>query len=84
MPHQVKPLGLVNKEISPLKSKLIEGNKLNHHKNRYVLLPVSFNWQEFVQHNLIRNNDELLVIEYNRKNVPRALTVGLPQGSGMQ
>jgi anaerobic magnesium-protoporphyrin IX monomethyl ester cyclase len=77
--HKIKPVGLFNKEIdASLKSMLIETNKLNHHKNRYVILPVSFNWQELVQHNLIRNDDELLVIEYNGKNVPEIFILKNP------
>jgi anaerobic magnesium-protoporphyrin IX monomethyl ester cyclase len=69
--HKIKPLGLFNKEIdASLKSKLIEINKLNHHKNRYVILPVSFNWEEFVQYNHILKDTAVVVIEFNGKNTP--------------
>lgn len=72
--HKIKPLGLFNKEIeASLKSKLIETNKLNHHKNRYVVLPVSFNWQEFVQYNHIIKEDTILTIEFSGKDEPRMM-----------
>jgi len=69
--HKIKPLGLFYKEVnSSVKSQLIESNKLNHHKFRYVILPVSFNWQEFMQYNHIIKDEAVLVIEYNGKKEP--------------
>jgi anaerobic magnesium-protoporphyrin IX monomethyl ester cyclase len=72
--HKIKPVGLFNSEVeASLKSKLIEANKLNHHKFRYVMLPVSFNWQEFVQYNHIIKDEAVLVIEFNGKEEPKVL-----------
>jgi radical SAM superfamily enzyme YgiQ (UPF0313 family) len=72
--HKIKPVGLFNEEIdASLKSKLIEGNKLNHHRFRYVMLPVSFNWQEFTSFNHIIRHNTVLVIEFNGKTEPRVL-----------
>lgn len=72
--HKIKPLGLFYKEVdSVVKSKLIEANKLNHHKFRYVMLPVSFNWQEFMQYNHIIKDEAVLVVEFNGKDEPKVL-----------
>ncbi len=73
--HKIKPVGLFNTEAdAAVKLKLIEKNKLNHHKFRYVMLPVSFNWQEFVQYNHIIKDEAVMVIEYNGKDEARVLS----------
>lgn len=72
--HKIKPTDLFNRELdTTLKSKLIEANKLNHHKFRYVMLPISFNWQEFVQYNHIIKDDTILTIEFSGKDEPRVM-----------
>lgn len=72
--HKIKPVCLFNNELNAaLKSKLIESNILNHHKFRYVMLPIQFNWQEFVQFNHVIKDEAVLVIEYNGKDAARVL-----------
>lgn len=72
--HKIKPVGLLNAEVdASYKSSLIERNKLNHHKFRYVMLPIQFNWQEFVQYNHILKADGVFVVEYNGKDLPMIL-----------
>jgi anaerobic magnesium-protoporphyrin IX monomethyl ester cyclase len=72
--HKIKPVTLFYPEVNTVvKSKLIETNKLNHHKYRHVVLPVHFNWQEFVQFNHIIKDEAVLVIEYNGKEAPVVL-----------
>lgn len=72
--HKIKPVDLLQVEVPiSLKSKLTEKLHLNHHKYRHVMLPVSFNWQEFVQYHHIIKADAILVIEYNGKEEPKIL-----------
>jgi anaerobic magnesium-protoporphyrin IX monomethyl ester cyclase len=47
------------------KFELIEQLQLNHHKNRYVVLPIHFNWEILQTENRIVLNNENLIIEYN-------------------
>ena len=56
-----------------VKQQLIEEHKLNHHKLRFAMLPVSFNWQEFVQHNYIIEADAILTIAFDGKQKPEVL-----------
>jgi anaerobic magnesium-protoporphyrin IX monomethyl ester cyclase len=72
--HKIKPVSIFNAEADAfVKRALIEANKLNHHKFRYVVLAVHFNWQEFVQYNHIIKHDTLLVIEYSGQQDARVL-----------
>jgi hypothetical protein len=72
--HKIKPVSLLLPEVeASAKQQLIEEHKLNHHKLRFVLLPVSFNWQEFRQHNHIISNDALLTIAFDGKTNPKIL-----------
>ncbi len=72
--HKIKPVGLLNAEVdASYKSSLIERNKLNHHKFRYVMLPIQFNWPEFVHYNHILKADGVFVVEYNGKDLPMIL-----------
>lgn len=58
--HKVKPKPLLINEIDKKpKFELLDELKLNHHKYRYVILPVSFNFQSF------ETNPQVLIIEYN-------------------
>lgn len=72
--HKIKPVNLWNAEAdTAVKWGLIEANRLNHHKFRYVMLPLSFNWEEFVLHNHIIKDETILIIEYNGIDKPKLL-----------
>jgi radical SAM superfamily enzyme YgiQ (UPF0313 family) len=72
--HKIKPVDLLGMEISTtLKSTIVETNKLNHHKYRYVMLPVHFNWLEFIRYNHMIKDDTILVIEYNGLTEPKVM-----------
>ena len=63
---KVKPKELFLEEINHSdKFKLIEQRKLNHHKYRYVILPLNFNYATFSSENKIKKEDHNLVIQYN-------------------
>ncbi len=64
--HKVKPKPLILEDLErPLKIKLIETLKLNHHKYRFVILPLTFNYEIFDQENRIVLEDYNLIIQYN-------------------
>ena len=72
--HKIKPVSVLLPEVdASVKQQLIEEHKLNHHKLRFAMLPVSFNWQEFVQHNHIIEADTILTIAFDGKQKPEVL-----------
>lgn len=63
---KVKPQILFLKEIERTeKNSLIENQKLNHHKYRYLVLPLRFDFDLFTKSNAIVEGDFRLIIEYN-------------------
>ena len=64
--YKVKPQNLYVEEISHAeKIKVIEHKKLNHHKYRFIILPLSFNYNLFQTHNQIENSADNLIIKYD-------------------
>jgi anaerobic magnesium-protoporphyrin IX monomethyl ester cyclase len=64
--HKVKPKpllmsGLEGKE----KNAFIENHHLNHHKYRFVVLPVSFNTEAFVKYAFVKYENDFAVIQFN-------------------
>lgn len=63
---KVKPKSLFLEEIDfTKKNLLINELKLNHHKYRYVILPLSFDFKFFINNYTIVNDDNYLIIQYN-------------------
>ncbi len=63
---KVKPKELFLEELEHAeKFKVIEQRKLNHHKYRYVILPLNFDYKTFSNENKIRKENHNLVIQYN-------------------
>ena len=74
LPRPQVPVSLLLPELdASVKQQLIEQHKLNHHKLRFAMLPVTFNWQEFVQHNHIIAADAVLAISFDGKQKPQVL-----------
>ncbi len=70
--YKIKPQQLFVEEIAKKeKFELLENLKLNHHKNRYVVLPITFQWDTFVKHFKIDFNNQFFIIQYtsNEKSV---------------
>lgn len=64
--HKVKPQELFLNEIERTeKVSIIENNKLNHHKYRYIILPLNFNFDLFEKEGKIEKGIYNLVIQYN-------------------
>jgi hypothetical protein len=63
---KVKPKNLFLEEVEfSSKNKLIDSLKLNHHKYRYVVLPLNFDFKHFVANQAILPENKNLVIQYN-------------------
>jgi anaerobic magnesium-protoporphyrin IX monomethyl ester cyclase len=64
--HNIKPADIFNIELSKATQvRIFEQLRLNHHKYRYVILPIGFNWDEFVQQNHIIAANDVVVIEFS-------------------
>lgn len=63
---KVKPKSLFLDEIPHHdKVKIIDAQQLNHHKYRYIILPLTFNFQTLSKHSKIDLGDHKLIIQYN-------------------
>jgi hypothetical protein len=63
---KVKPKSLFLEEIEfTTKNKLIDELKLNHHKYRYVVLPLDFDFKVFSIQQTIVNEPKNIIIQYN-------------------
>jgi radical SAM superfamily enzyme YgiQ (UPF0313 family) len=63
---KVKPKNLFLEEIDFTdKNKMIDELKLNHHKYRYVVLPLNFDFKLFSNEQKIVNENKHLIIQYN-------------------
>lgn len=72
--HKVKPQTLFIEEIERTeKNKIIEDEKLNHHKFRYIMLPLQFNFNAFEKENIIENKNSTLIIQYDGVNKAKVI-----------
>jgi anaerobic magnesium-protoporphyrin IX monomethyl ester cyclase len=55
--------------------KLIDRLKLNHHKYRYIILPVTFNVNSYLAENTITPSTDFLILQYNGKAKPEVLNL---------
>ncbi len=63
---KVKPKEMfMNDMAKPNKHQLIDKLKLDHHKYRFVVLPLDFNFESVVHKNIIDRTPQNLIIEYN-------------------
>jgi radical SAM superfamily enzyme YgiQ (UPF0313 family) len=63
---KVKPKPLFIEEIPhDEKNRTIESLRLNHHKFRFVVLPLDFDFNLFVKESVIREASSTLIIQYN-------------------
>lgn len=72
--HKVKPVAHFITEI-PKKEKfaLLEKLKLSHHKFRYTVIAIDFDYNLFLQENKIAPEPQLLIIEYTGTQKPRVI-----------
>jgi anaerobic magnesium-protoporphyrin IX monomethyl ester cyclase len=74
MHHKVRPQIILIDEVSrDAKNSLIQKLKLNHHKYRYVILPLGFDFKLFDDNNKIEKNLSNLIIQYNGTSKPEII-----------
>ena len=74
--HKIKPLPLLLPEAeASIKTQLIETHRLNHHKYRYVVLPLSFDWEQWTQKQQLVASTNWLIMEYCGTQKPRTIQV---------
>jgi hypothetical protein len=72
---KVKPKELILSEIPKNKKfELINKLGLNHHKYRFVMLPLSFNFKLAQNQNIIEKQNQTLIIQYNGSSKAELLT----------
>lgn len=77
--YKVKPKQLYLNEISrEQKNKFIHLLQLNHHKNRYIILPISFSFSKLVANNTVELKKEALILEYNGNEKAKIIQHNLP------
>ena len=73
--HKIKPLSFYSFDLPPAeKKKKIETLQLNHHIYRYVMVPLSFEWDLFTKKNEMKPSNELLIIRYSGKEKPETFS----------
>lgn len=64
--HKIKPQQLFIQEIEHTeKFQIIRQLSLNHHKNRFIILPLNFDFEIFMHENRIVATTTKLIIQYN-------------------
>ncbi len=72
--HKIKPVVFFVQELEKKeKFALLEKLKLPHHKFRYTVISIDFNYSIFVQENRIVNERQVLIIEYTGISKPRVV-----------
>jgi anaerobic magnesium-protoporphyrin IX monomethyl ester cyclase len=70
--HKVKPRVRFLPEIKKVeRNEIIESQKLNHHKYRYIIHKVHFSTPELFDNGVIKPSSDLLIIEYSGVDKPR-------------
>lgn len=76
--HKIKPQQLFIQEIEHTeKFQLIHQLALNHHKKRFIILPISFDFDVYLQQNIIEKNPSKLVIQYNGTSAPEIIKTSI-------
>lgn len=72
--HKVKPKELILAGLpKEEKNKYINENNLNHHLYRFMILPISFDFELFEKENRIEKRNDYLVIQYSGTEKPQIL-----------
>ncbi|MGB3948892.1 MAG: hypothetical protein WBM13_12975, partial [Bacteroidia bacterium] len=67
--YKVKPQILFVDEVDrTTKNQIISNQELNHHKYRYVILPLSFDFNVFEKEGVILNKNTTLIVQYDGVN----------------
>lgn len=72
--YKVKPKEFILSELTKEeKNKFILEHKLNHHLYRFIILPISFNFDKFSNENKMEMAEEKLVIQYSGTEKPQII-----------
>jgi len=67
--HKVKPqVQFLNEVERNQKNQLIANKQLNHHKYRFIILPLTFNYEVFEKENKIEQGDYTAIVQYDGVN----------------
>ena len=69
--YKIKPKDLFNSELEQdSKIQAINSLQLDHHKFRFCMLPVSFDWEQWKQKQTIEPAEDLLIVQYDGETKP--------------
>jgi anaerobic magnesium-protoporphyrin IX monomethyl ester cyclase len=69
--HKVKAKILFKEELNKEQSKqFVFQNNLPHNHFRFAILPISFQWNHFIETNTIVQSEEIFILRYNGKDYP--------------
>ncbi len=72
--YKVKPKNQFIDEIDKgVKYKILEKLHLNYNKYRYVIIPIQFKLEKFLNENVVEFSDDLLVVQYDGVNKPELI-----------
>jgi radical SAM superfamily enzyme YgiQ (UPF0313 family) len=73
--HKIKPgIKFVDEIERKEKNEIVSQLKLDHHKNRHIIIPVDFDFKNFQQSNKVVLNPQELVFEYTGTSIPKIVT----------
>jgi radical SAM superfamily enzyme YgiQ (UPF0313 family) len=73
--HKIKPSAKYLNEIDRKeKFALLDRQRLPHNRFRYVVIQISFDYQEFIENNIILPCSEILIIEYSGQSKPSIIS----------
>jgi radical SAM superfamily enzyme YgiQ (UPF0313 family) len=73
---KVKPKNLIIDEVDRIeKSSIINALALNHHKYRFIILKISFNFEHFLATGEVIENEDYAVIQYDGENKAKLLVI---------
>ena len=73
--HKTKPKMLFLAELERKeKSEIVDALKLNHHKFRHVMLPIHFDFEQFITTAVIDTTPNIIILEYNGTSRPSTMS----------
>jgi anaerobic magnesium-protoporphyrin IX monomethyl ester cyclase len=78
--HKIKPQQLFIQEIALTeKQQIIQQLSLNHQKNRYIILPVSFDFSFYLKEQRIERTTSNIIIQYNGTTAPEIINTSFAE-----
>ena len=73
--HKLKPKALIIDELlREEKSKMVERLKLNHHKYRHIIIPLTIDFNLFEKEQQVKNGDFNFIVQYNGTSKPEVIS----------